>query len=235
MRQSWMASRKARGEATHPNEKRLASRWRALIVAAVLTFITAALAWGPCHEFMNLRRALGDGKTIWFLLYSRMGIRVGRWVPDRSMFPRSCGPEGYRTSTDFFRSYCQFLVENGERNGFFYEIFGAPSLGGVPYGGQEPARFQRSNNVWCVVADLKEVEPDRRDDHSASLPYMFTRNLGVSALAELTECTDPRMVPLGGRGIVVILRGGGVRILWGRRGIVEYFRSCGLTNTVLRP
>jgi len=72
---------------------------------------------------------------------------------------------------------------------------------------KDPAKFAGENNAWCMVADLKESSVD-------TIPMVFTKNLSIAALKEVTEADlDDTLDPFGKRGMVFVTKGGAGYVL----------------------
>ena len=128
----------------------------------------------------------------------------------------------FSTSTAYFTN----LVGRGVLN-VPYSFFAAPGF--KPCKGTNPAQFKAENNAWCVVADLKDTDPD-------NTPFLFTRNLRIASLAEFRGSDQVDDVPpFGRKGVAVIFKGGSAIVLR-PEALASNFPAMGTaTNRVLRP
>lgn len=91
--------------------------------------------------------------------------------------------------------------------------------------------FQAKNNAWCVVADIKESDRNL-------MPFLFTRNLYVTNLAELKGRVRDQLskkAPYGDRVSIIICKGGEVFHLNPDAMWSNVFHGFTFTNRVLRP
>lgn len=130
----------------------------------------------------------------------------------------------FSTSTEYFTS----LVTSSGGNAQGYSIFAAPGI--TPCNGTNDAMFKAENNAWCVVADLRDTDPD-------DTPFLFTRNLRIPGLAAFKQggrawlSDDP---PFGRTGVLVVAKGGAARVLKPEE-LAKHFNPSGAANRVLRP
>ena len=93
------------------------------------------------------------------------------------------------------------------------------------------ALFHAENNAWCVVADINEADPDR-------IPFLFTRNLSVSNLAELNGKISDHLsegAPFGRKTVIVICKDGSPFALNPDLPWSNFFGVAIFTNRILRP
>ena len=136
-------------------------------------------------------------------------------------WPKSCD---FATST----AVLTYLVECGALR-TDYSFFSAPGL--TPYRGTNAAFFRGENNAWCVVADI-------RDNNSNRMPYLFTRNLKISSLAELKGRVAEQLSdepPFGHRGATVIFTDSKAQFLAFDMLWSNVLSGQTFTNQVLRP
>ena len=127
----------------------------------------------------------------------------------------------FPTSTAFFTN----LVASGELKVDF-SFFAADGLQACK--STNAAQFKAGNNAWCVVADLKDSDPDQT-------PFLFTRNLSINSLAEFRGAAQLGDEPPFGRaGVVVVFKSGSV-MKFKPDQLASNFNCCGATNRVLRP
>jgi hypothetical protein len=110
-----------------------------------------------------------------------------------------------------------------------YSYFSA--YGVAPYRGTDATLFKAENNAWCVVADI-------HDETSDKIPYLFTRNLRISSLAELKGKVGDQLSdepPFGRKGVPVIFKGGVAKILKPDMLWSNVLGGATFTNRVLRP
>ena len=139
----------------------------------------------------------------------------GTW-PDSSEFPSST-------------AYITNVVSRGAIRHDDYSLFSAPGI--TAYRGTNAGWFKAENNAWCVVADLSDNAAD-------NTPFLITRNLNVSSLAELKGKVGDQLSdepPFGRKGVVIISKGGAANIvkpdmLWS-----DFLGGQTFTNRVLRP
>jgi hypothetical protein len=159
------------------------------------------------------------GKAVHIALFALRGWESPEReeIRRRHQFPRSSGPNGFATSTAFFRE----VVREGLLPD--YRLF---AVGGVPrYEGTNPAGFTSKFNGWCVTADLD-------DDASEDVPYLFTRNVAISNLGDDADASVDE--PFDSRGAVVVLRSG-ASMVFPPEAAKQFFQSGHWTNKVLRP
>ncbi len=127
----------------------------------------------------------------------------------------------FSTSTAFFTN---LVASGGMKVDFsFFAADGLPACKST-----NAAQFKAGNNAWCVVADLKDSDPDQT-------PFLFTRNLRINSLAEFKGPDQVSAEPPFGRaGVLVIFKGGSV-MKFKPDQLASNFNCCGATNRVLRP
>ena len=195
------------------------------MIMGYLALILMLLLLPPVYDlyiYGKINAASSNGKQIYYAAFAR-----NLEVDAKEVWPSSAS---YSSSTVFFTN----LVGNGvlKTSGLpkvGYSVFAAPGI--TPYMGSNAALFKAENNAWCVVADLSEESPD-------TMPFLISRNVRASSLADLhgrigdTLSDDP---PFGRKGVVVILKGGGLWRLRGQGAWNAVFTNAALTNRILRP
>ena len=181
---------------------------------------------GIAASLLILPIAIGDVQT--------MRQMTSTLVCGKSFFTRLfCGgfDASWPVSSEFqsSTSYITNVVSLGAIRRDDYSLFSAPNI--TSYHGTNAAVFRAENNAWCVVAGLS-------DEASDITPFLFTRNLNVSCLAELKGkvgdqlCDGP---PFGRKGVTVIFKGGAARILKPDLLWSNILGGQTFTNRVLRP
>ncbi|MBP1589170.1 MAG: hypothetical protein ILO10_03130 [Kiritimatiellae bacterium] len=130
----------------------------------------------------------------------------------------------FKTTTEFF----VFLMDEEWICGANYGLFALP---GVPaYPGTNSCQFSARNNAWCVVLDYPLEWFDE-------VPFLFSRNLGISSLTDANADALLDISPYGKTGVLVVYpQEGGCRAEFLLPSQIEdTFRKHGATNGVLRP
>ena len=131
----------------------------------------------------------------------------------------------FATSTDVMKH----IVKNG-RLKVDFSFFAAPEVPACK--GTNEMSFSGRNNAWNVVANFTGEEPDQT-------PFIFTRNLNIEALTQLTPGNDASAYissgpPFGGAGVIVVTKGGAARVFKEMSELSKEFNMHAATNKVLR-
>ena len=149
----------------------------------------------------------------------------------------------FPSSTELFI----YLITKQILTGANYGLF---ALSGVPpYWGEDPRKFSRTNNAWCVTLDLDPLRlpnvPYWRWNNSeygkngepykpVLAPFLFSRNLDIRCLSEAHSDRLRDIAPYGLKGVLVVMTDGTAKFLRPEQ-IESEFNPLGLTNAVLRP
>ena len=137
-------------------------------------------------------------------------VRISRSLAERQpvadtsieQWPRQPGDRRFADSTKFF----QWIVDSGVMN-VGTEFFCLPD----PDGKQHRTTLNRGENIWCVPVGVNDSMRD-------GTPVLFTRNIAVTNLSELTgpiRGTLNEASPFGTNALVVVLNGGSCLTLYG--------------------
>ncbi len=181
------------------------------LALCALSIPTALLVIGNARQRGQMTQVLLIGQQM-----SRVQVfwEVTTW-PKSAVFP---------TSTAVITN----LVERGSLQ-MDYANFSAPGL--TTLNSTNAAEFHAKNNAWCFVADLNEADPDQ-------VPFLFTRNLRVSNLAELQGRVGDQMSdapPFGRKGVAIVFKNGYAQILKPDMLWSNLLGGRTFTNRVLRP
>ena len=129
----------------------------------------------------------------------------------------------FSSSTAYFQSLVERKILTND-----FSIFTAVH---VSFFGEDPkAALLPEENAWCVVADVREDNPD-------GLPFLISRNVQVSSLSELKGRVRDRLSdeePFGRQWAVIITKDGNVVHCPAEARWEELLRGS-YTNRVLRP
>ena len=149
----------------------------------------------------------------------------------------------FPSSTEFFINLMTKQLLTGANYGLF-AISGVP-----PYWGEDPLKFSRTNNAWCVTLDLDPMQlpdvPDWRRNSSDNgkdrgssppqlAPFLISRNLDIQSLSEAHSDRLRDIAPYGLKGVLVVMTDGEAKFLRPEQ-IESEFNPMGLTNAVLHP
>lgn len=201
-----------------------------ILVALVLPAIGNALFRG------KLTAAAANGRSIHQTI-------IGEQT--ESIYTATTSPFPTGASTNTTTKYFTMLVTNKIMNvGYsFFALPGVPSATDVTQFNSDPGKY----TAWCVVEDAEYL--------SETAPFIFTRNLNITALNNaLTEVdsvpskladTPQTTAPFGKKGFVFVNRGGGAYSLQKNDLRISQFttlfavtNSVGtglITNMVIRP
>ncbi|MCX7010506.1 MAG: hypothetical protein NTY53_25230 [Kiritimatiellaeota bacterium] len=137
---------------------------------------------------------------------------------------------GWPKSAEFSTSTAVFtnLVRRGVLK-VDYSFFAAQGI--TPCRNTNATLFKAENNAWCVVADLKGADPKQT-------PFLMTRNLRVSNLAELKGKVGDQLgdePPFGRTGLPIVFKGGAAEFLKSDMLWSNILGGQTFTNRVLRP
>jgi len=169
----------------------------------------------------HVQGTFNTAKQIFVVCLGQVIDKRGNRDEDENGWPKA---NKFSTSSAFFTN----LVGKGAMH-VDYSFLAAPGV--TPYRGTNGAMFKAKNNAWCVVADIKESDPDR-------MPVLFTRNLCVTNLAELHGRIRDQLstdAPYGGRVLILINKDGEAFKLNPDKQWSDYFDGLSFTNRVLRP
>ena len=201
-----------------------ATRGRGMAVAGLVMGYTALavtalalviLPWHTSDRHNSELDTLGRGQQIFTSITSSMGPVVFVCWPKSGAVPNS---------TAFFTN-----VASSSQLRVNYAYFSAAGI--KPYNGTNAAMFKAENNAWCVVADLNDDIPD-------TIPYLFTRNLRVTSLAELKGKVGDQLSgesPFGRKVLVLISKSGAAHLLKPDMLWSNILHGVTFTNRVLRP
>jgi hypothetical protein len=159
---------------------------------------------------------LSKGRQIYLAMYYRA---KGELPVDKvSEWPQSTL---YSSSTSVFTN-----LVGSETIKTDYSFFAAPGL--KAYKGTNAGLFTAENNAWCVVADVKDSDPDQ-------MPVLFTRNLKIDSLAEFKGTGQLSDDPPFGRKCVLVIFNGGEAMVLKPDVLASNFNIGHATNRVLRP
>ena len=186
----------------------------ALVILLLLIFYPAVNHHGPGP----MTSALSKGRSIYMAVYGEQLSDVAT-NDHGSRWPKS---GEFSSSTAYFTNLVDRRVLNVN-----YSFFAAPGI--TPCKSTNAAQFKAENNAWCVVADLKDTDPD-------NTPFLFTRNLRIASLAEFRGGDQVDDVPpFGRRGVVVVFKSAAAIVLR-PEALASNFPAMGTaTNRVLRP
>ncbi len=175
------------------------------VLAAIVIF--AALLIPACQRSMiqaGMKSTVANGANIYQSFFAnQMDARVENET--NPIWPQT---GQYQTSTEFFID----LVTNGVMT-VSYAFFSAPGI--PPARSRDAADFTADNNAWRLVLDL--------DQASEGTPFLFTKNCDPDNLITSGGKLQLRGEPFGGRGLVVVLKGGAAFALKGPQVDPELF------------
>jgi len=193
----------------------LAAGYLAVVLFPIMIIAVnnALVTTNPNHNpsFQMLSR----GKQIFMCATTGMGPIIFDCWPKAGTVP---------DSTAFFTN----MVGSGQIK-VDYSFFSAQGI--TPSRGKNAALFTAKNNAWCVVADVHDEDSDK-------IPYLFTRNLNISSLAELKGRVGDQLSdesPFGRKGVPVIFKSGFAEILTPDMLWSNILGGQTFTNRVLRP
>jgi hypothetical protein len=147
---------------------------------------------------------MNNGRNIYVSLfaYSLRNPSNPAWPHTISPQKLSNGNHQFSDSTKYFR----WVVTAGVMK-VDWRFFSGPKM--APVTSQDSAAFSAENNAWCIVTGVNSNTPD-------GMPVLFTRNLGVTNLNQLTGRIRDTLVkrsPLKMREIVIVYTGGSSTML----------------------
>ena len=183
---------------------------------AVFSFLLFVLPLLPYPTYSPITRTLSNGRQIFLamIIQASEKTNLGKGFD----WPQS---NTGSASTAVFTNLTGRGIINTD-----YSFFAAPGM--TLYKGTNAALFKAENNAWCVVADVKDSDPDQ-------MPVLFTRNLKIDSLAEFKGAEQLSDDPPFGRKCVLVIFKGGEAMALKPDVLASNFNTCHATNRVLRP
>jgi prepilin-type N-terminal cleavage/methylation domain-containing protein len=175
-----------------------------LVVIAIIALLAAILVPAVQNALLKgtITQTVSNGRSIYLSTFSKALDNVVIQDSSQVDWPQSSGTDPdaetvFENSTDFF----EYLVTNRIMNVPF-SFFAAKGV--TPARGNDPDDFEAANNAWNLTAGLS-------DSVLEGIPFLFTKNLDIDALTEVTDLRgeiDGRAQPFGDKALVVVTKGG---------------------------
>ena len=198
-----------------------------LLVVIAIIGILAALLFPAIQGALTKAKAIkigSNGRQIHLAIFDASMEAAALDMPE--LWPKSTGTNAYTTSTQFFKD----SVNNEDIKGVDGTFFSAPGL--IPEA--NITNFAQANNAWCVTLDLS-------DSTAASVPFIFSKNIGTSGGSAPANSTLNAVNglmdidPFGLKTCVIVTKGGAVKILPEKLFSQNNFNPSGSTLNYIVP
>jgi hypothetical protein len=186
----------------------------------------AVLTVGRAASQRRSMRDVGERlRQVYMRLQDLEPLVLGPAADRPGMFPASRSASGFTSSTAFWNYVITNRVFDDD---LIQDLFEAPGVPPVTRSGGVDLLTAKSN-PFCITADLQYDTAEYAD-----VPFIFTRNLNITNLSQVSPGPLTDSSPFGKRGVVLVTCGGRVVILRGND-ISNYFGRSQVSKTVLRP